>query len=200
MIKKILYVLAGLIVIVFLVGFIFFVPRDHVDLETFRDLGKKYDVEILRDKWGVPHVFGKTDADTAFGIAYAHAEDDFVTIQGTLLASRGMLATELGLKGAPNDYMVQLLNIWDTINEKYEKNLSPETRAICRAYAEGLNYYASLHPDQANEQLYPARGKDVAAGFVHKVPLFFDMDQTLKLIFNSETPLETEMPVEKLEA
>ena len=200
MIKKTLYVLAGLIVVVFLVGFIFFVPRDHVDLATFSDLGKKYDVEILRDKWGVPHVFGKTNADTAFGIAYAHAEDDFVTIQGTLLAARAMLATELGLKGAPNDYMVQLLNIWDPINEKYDKELSPETRAICQAYADGLNYYASLHPDQANEQLYPARGKDVAAGFVHKVPLFFDMDKTLKLIFSSEAPLETDVPVEKLEA
>jgi len=200
MIKKTLYVLAGLIVVVFLVGFIFFMPRDHVDLATFSDLGKKYDVEILRDKWGVPHVFGKTDADTAFGIAYAHAEDDFVTIQGTLLAARAMLATELGLKGAPNDYMVQLLNIWDPINEKYDKELSPETRAICQAYADGLNYYASLHPDQANEQLYPARGKDVAAGFVHKVPLFFDMDKTLKLIFSSEAPLETDVPVEKLEA
>jgi len=200
MIKKAVYVLAGLVVIIFLIGFIFFVPRDHVDLDTFSDLGKKYDVEILRDKWGVPHVFGKTDVDTAFGIAYAHAEDDFITIQGTLLAARGMLATELGLKGAPNDYMVQMLNIWDTINKKYEKELSAETRAICQAYADGLNYYASLHPDKANEQLYPARGKDVAAGFVHKVPLFFNMDQTLKLIFSSETPLETDVPVEKLEA
>jgi len=200
MIKKVVYVLAGLVVIVFLVGFIYFVPRDHVNLDTFSDLGKKYDVEILRDKWGVPHVFGKTDADTAFGIAYAHAEDDFVTIQGTLLAARGMLATELGIKGAPNDYMVHMLRLWDDINKKYEKELNPETRKICQAYADGLNYYASLHQEHANPQLYPAKGEDVAAGFVHKVPLFFDMDRTLKLIFDSDTPPVTDTPVKKIQA
>ena len=51
-----------------------------------------YDVRILRDDFGVPHVFGKTDADAAFGLAYAHAEDDFVTIQDVLFGVRGMAA------------------------------------------------------------------------------------------------------------
>ena len=41
----------------------------------------QYQVEIMRDTWGVPHIFGKTAADTAHGLAYAHAEDDFETIQ-----------------------------------------------------------------------------------------------------------------------
>ena len=134
---------------------------------------------MLRDEWGVPHVFGKTDADAAFGLAYAHAEDDFATIQGSLLAARGKMASVYGKAGAPNDYMVALLRVWDFIDAKYEKDLAPETRALCEAYAAGLNRYAALHPQQALPGLYPARGKDVVAGFVHKLPLFFGLDKVL---------------------
>ncbi|MEC8257330.1 MAG: penicillin acylase family protein, partial [Bacteroidota bacterium] len=49
-------------------------------------------VEIIRDSYGVPHIYGKTDADTAYGLAWAHAEDDFVTIQKAYLAGNGMLS------------------------------------------------------------------------------------------------------------
>ena len=45
-----------------------------------------YDVTIYRDNWGVPHIYGETDQDAAFGLGYAHAEDDFETIQEVLLA------------------------------------------------------------------------------------------------------------------
>src|SRR5262245_13729366 len=91
----------------------------------------RYDVQVIRDTWGVPHVFGATDAQTAFGLAYAHAEDDFETIQGALLAARGRLASVYGRAAAPNDYMVQLLRIWDFVDARYDKDLSPETRALC---------------------------------------------------------------------
>ena len=49
-----------------------------------------YEVTIYRDIWGVPHIYGKTDMDAAFGLAYANAEDDYHTIQDVLLALRGM--------------------------------------------------------------------------------------------------------------
>jgi acyl-homoserine-lactone acylase len=47
------------------------------------------DVVIRRDRWGVPHVKGRTDADAAFGLAYAHAEDDFVTLEQVMAGTRG---------------------------------------------------------------------------------------------------------------
>ena len=50
---------------------------------------EKYIVTIYRDTWGVPHIFGEKDRDTAYGLGFAHAEDDFETIQNILLASRG---------------------------------------------------------------------------------------------------------------
>ena len=49
-------------------------------------------ISIVRDKWGVPHIYGNTDEDVAYGLAYAHAEDDFDTIFEILLASRGISA------------------------------------------------------------------------------------------------------------
>ncbi|RJP19749.1 MAG: acylase [Candidatus Abyssobacteria bacterium SURF_5] len=146
----------------------------------------KYDVKILRDTWGVPHVFGATDADVAFGLAYAHAEDDFETMQDVLLATRGELASVYGRRTAPNDYLVRLLRIWDSVNEKYETDLSPETRALCEAYAEGVNYYVSLHPSVVKADMFPVSGKDIVAGFAYKVPLFFGLDRDLAELYGTE--------------
>jgi penicillin amidase/acyl-homoserine-lactone acylase len=147
---------------------------------------RPHDVRILRDHWGVPHVFGRTDADVAYGLAWAHAEDDFPTIQAALLAARGRLASVLGEPGAANDYLVHLLRVWDVVDARYETDLDPRTRAVCEAYAEGINHYAALHPELAIPQLYPARGKDVVAGFVHKLPLFFGLDRTLRELYAPE--------------
>ena len=58
----------------------------------------KYIATINRDNWGVPHVHGRSDGDAAFGLAYAHAQDDFRTIQDALVASRGILSQLYGVK------------------------------------------------------------------------------------------------------
>lgn len=163
------------------------VMRPPVVPAGLAEVGAAYDVEILRDTWGVPHVFGKTDADAAYGLAYAHAEDDFRTMQDTLLAARGKLASVYGEDAAPNDYMVHLLRIWDVVEAGYPR-LDPKTRALCQGYADGLNHYAALHPEQARPGLYPVRGEDVVAGFVHKTPLFFGLDKVLGALFAEEAP------------
>ena len=48
-------------------------------------------ISIVRDKWGVPHIYAKTDKEVAYGLAWAHAEDDFITIQKTFLPAKGLL-------------------------------------------------------------------------------------------------------------
>ena len=151
---------------------------------------REYDVRILRDTWGVPHIFGKTDADTAYGLAYAHAEDDFATIQDSLLAARGKLASIYGRKSAGMDYLVHLLRIWDAVEEKYETDLGPETRAICEAAAAGFNRYAELHPREVKRGVLPITGKDVVAGFVQKAPLFFGIDEVLRKLMAPERKRE----------
>jgi len=146
------------------------------------------DVRILRDRWGVPHVFGADDPDVAFGLAYAHAEDDFATIQKTLLAARGRLASVEGRDAAPNDYFVALARVWDSVESGYERDLAPETRALCEAYAEGINLYASRHPEEVVGDWLPATGRDVVAGFVHKTPLFFGLHHVVQELLEEERP------------
>ena len=98
---------------------------------SFEELSKgsqKYTVEIIRDNWGVPHIYGKTDADTVFGFAYAHAEDDFETIQLSIAATRGVLARYHGKDAAPTDYIVSLFEIWETIEQKYDQDIPQDVK------------------------------------------------------------------------
>ncbi len=130
-------------------------------------------VTILRDRLGIPHVFGERDADAAFGLAWAHAEDDFPTIQRSLAMTRGRLGELDGEEGAKSDYLVALLRVHEQVAARYATDLSPEFRAVAEAYAEGLSFYAARHPDEMIlPGLLPLRGEDVVAGFVHKLPLF----------------------------
>ncbi len=147
-----------------------------------------YDVRILRDTWGVPHVFGRTDADAAFGLAYAHAEDDFYTIQENLLISRAKLASVRGREAAPIDYLVQSMRVHERVWEKYDADLSPETRRLVEAYADGINYFAALHPDQVRANLFPVEGRDVVAGFVAIAPVFYGLDGAIEKLFGDEAP------------
>ena len=143
----------------------------------------RYDAEIVRDSWGVPHVFGKRDADVSFGLAYAHAEDDFETIQEVLAATRGVLARYRGAGAAPADYIVSFFEVWDTIEARYERDVPAEVKAIAEAYAAGINLYAAENPDKTWTGLAPFKGEDVIAGFMFKTPFFYGLDQTLQELF-----------------
>ncbi|CAN5778016.1 acylase [soil metagenome] len=139
-------------------------------------------VRIVRDTWGVPHVFGKSDADAAFGLAYAHAEDDFPMIQAVLAAATGRLSlVVLSKEALANDYYVSLVRVREQVAEQYDA-LGADYRALLEGYARGINLYAYRHPEEADGRLYPMTGRDVAAGFAHKVPLMFDINKVLGAI------------------
>lgn len=146
-----------------------------------------YDAVIRRDTYGVPHVWGATDADAAYGLAFAHAEDDFDTIQQTFLAARGRLATVFGPESAAIDYFVHLLRIPATVEQGWPE-LSAQTRALCEAYADGINHYASLHPGEALPGLFPITGPDIVAAFTQKAPLFFGLESTIAALYEEERP------------
>ncbi len=157
-----------------------------VDTDPFLARGADYTVRIIRDDFGVPHIYGQTDADTAFGLAYAHAEDDFPTIQEVLLATRGTLAAVRGAGAAQTDYLVRLMRVWPAVDAGYESRLSPHTRAIAEAYADGINLYAAQHPGEVLPYVLPVTGKDVIAGFTFKAPLFYGFDGVLGELFSGE--------------
>jgi acyl-homoserine-lactone acylase len=146
------------------------------DEETFAQAKR---VRVLRDAFGVPHVFGDTDADAAFGLAYAHAEDDFPTIQDLLAASRGKLGLlKLSKTALQNDYYVELIGVRAQLDAQYDA-LPADVRAVLEGYARGLNLYAFLHPYEADGRLFPAHGRDVAAGFIHKLPIMLGLPRVL---------------------
>jgi penicillin amidase/acyl-homoserine-lactone acylase len=157
-----------------------------VNLDDIAPPPDKYDVTILRDTWGVPHLYGQTDADAAYGLAYAHAEDDFATIQDTLLAASTLLGRTYGADSAPTDYFVHLLRIWDTVEAEFD-TIPAESRAILEAYAEGINHYAALHEEEVlTADLFPLTGQDIAAANLLIVPVFFGLDTAVSGLFAAE--------------
>ena len=188
-------ILTGFVILLVLAAAYIFYPVPPEDLTQLNLLAKNYNVKILRDTYGVPHIFGHTDADAAYGLAYAHSEDDFLTIQQVLLAARGDLATVYGKDSAPADYLVQFLRVWDVVEAEYG-SLSPDTRAIVEAYADGLNVYAAHHPKEVLPGLFPVNGKDIVAASVEKSPLFFGLDETIGHLFgDNPEPDPTPTPV-----
>ena len=145
-------------------------------------------VRIVRDRWGVPHIFGKTDADVGYGIAIAHAEDDFRNLEDVIAMVRGRGGAITGASGAKFDYAGAFLGANATAAAHYA-TLSPATRRLLAAYAQGLNEYAAKHPGEHRLRgLFPVNGQDIAAGFVLRSPFFFGLDRPLSALIENQTP------------
>lgn len=153
-----------------------------------------YDALIERDGFGVPHISGARDADVAFGIGYAHSEDDFTTIAEALLVTRGIAAETKGSEAAPGDYLVRLLRVWETVDAGYETRIAPETLAVLEAYADGINLYAAQHPEQVPAGLIPVTGRDVAAGSAFRGPFFYGLDKAIKAVLEPQAKPDTSPP------
>jgi acyl-homoserine-lactone acylase len=100
---------------------------------------------IYRDTWGVPHIYGPTDASVAFGMAYAQAEDNFAHLQDNFLRALGRAAEVHGEESLRDDQLARALEIPRLAREEYERS-TPRMRAIYDAYAAGLERYASKNP------------------------------------------------------
>ncbi|WP_370337396.1 acylase [Parvularcula marina] len=160
-----------------------------------------YAAQIIRDDWGTPHIYGARDADTAFGLAYAHAEDDFETIQQVIAATRGTLARYKGAGAAPTDYLIALMGVWETVDLRYAPDVPDDVKAIAEAYAAALNLYAADHRDEVWAGLAPFAAEDVIAGFIFKPPFFYGFDRELLALFEGEGPRELALdPAEGREA
>lgn len=103
-------------------------------------------VEIIRDDFGVPHIYGKTDADAVFGLLYAQCEDDFPRIEQNYLWAIGRLAEVDGEEALYSDLRARLFMTREQAIENYHK--SPKwLKELCDAFADGINYYLHTHPE-----------------------------------------------------
>ena len=116
-------------------------------------------IDIVRDEFGIPHIYAQTDAEVAYGLAWANAEDDFTTIQEAYLAGNAMLSNYIGLKGAAADFITQFIGSKNLIEEKIG-NISEDYMAVVEGYSQGLNAYASNNPDKVlYKKLFPITPK-----------------------------------------
>ncbi len=140
---------------------------------------RQLSAEIIRDDYGVPHIYGATDPDVAFGVAIAHAEDDFFTLQDVVAMARGRYGAIAGEDGAKVDFVYHLIDARGTA-ERHYPTLPADTRAVLEAYAAGLNHFAAQHPGEVKlADLFPVNGEDIAAGFALRQPFFFGLDSVI---------------------
>ena len=103
-------------------------------------------VKIVRDDWGIAHVYGKTDADAVFGMIYAQAEDDFNRVETNYLNSMGRLAEAEGEDKVYQDLRMKMFIDPEELKKEY--SASPEwLRKLMDAFADGLNFYLSKHTE-----------------------------------------------------
>lgn len=103
-------------------------------------------VTIIRDDFGVPHVYGKTDADAVFGLLYAQCEDDFKRIERNYIWATGRLAEIEGEPALYSDLRAKLFMTTEEAIENYKQ--SPQwLKELCQAFADGINYYLYKHPE-----------------------------------------------------
>ena len=143
-----------------------------------------YDVRIRRDRWGVPHILGRRDADAAYGLAYAHAEDDWATFQDAIFTSRGKAASHKGSGEINNDWMFALMDVQAMTDQRYETDLPVEVRRTIEGYAAGLNQYAADNPDKTAPGLLPITGKDIVAGTIFRGPTFYGLDDAFNAVIS----------------
>jgi acyl-homoserine-lactone acylase len=103
-------------------------------------------VTITRDTWGIPHIYGKTDANAVFGMIYAQAEDDFHRIELNYLNAMGRLAESEGKSELYRDLRMKLYIDPTDMEQKYSE--SPAyLQKLMNAWSDGLNYYLHTHPE-----------------------------------------------------
>jgi acyl-homoserine-lactone acylase len=146
-------------------------------------------IDIVRDKWGVPHIFANTDAEVAYGLAYAHAEDDFNTIQTSFMAGKAMLGRYKGKEGATVDYTVHLLRIRELVDSKYETDISVHYKTVLEGYCAGINAYAKTHKSEVLlNALFPMTPKDMLCYSVLQLCVLSGADGALKSIYGGTVP------------
>ena len=102
-------------------------------------------ITIIRDNFGIPHIYGKTDADAAFGLLYAQCEDDFNRVEMNYIEKLGRLSEVNGEKDLYNDLMIRL--VIDSAGAISDYNNAPLwLKKLCDAFADGINYYLYKNP------------------------------------------------------
>jgi acyl-homoserine-lactone acylase len=135
-----------LILLFFLISGCSIKPRNNSLSEKERWNNHASNTEIIRDDFGVPHIYGKTDADAVFGLLYAQCEDDFNRVEQNYIWATGRLAELEGENAVYSDLRAKLFMTQKEAEINYQN--SPKwLKDLCLAFADGINFYLATHPE-----------------------------------------------------
>jgi acyl-homoserine-lactone acylase len=136
-------------------------------------------INIARDSFGVPHIFAPTDPEVSYGLAWAHAEDDFHDLQLVALSGKALMGTALGKRGAAADYVVHLLRCRELVDAQWNE-LSPDFVNLIKGYVAGVNAYAKMHPDELKyKKAFPINEREYLTAVVFSLSVFSGVDKIL---------------------
>lgn len=134
-------------IVLLFIGISFQAVGQKTDTREVKRLEKlAQEVTIIRDNWGIPHIYGKTDADAVFGLLYAQCEDDFKRVELNYIEKLGRLAEIKGESVLYNDLEIRLLIDEDEAKADYKK-AAPWLKKLLQSYADGINFYLYKHPE-----------------------------------------------------
>jgi acyl-homoserine-lactone acylase len=124
-------------------------------------------IEIARDTFGIPHIFAPTDPEVAYGLAWAHCEDDFEHIQMMMITSAARLGELNGKDGAISDYFVRFIKARELSETRYNTDLTEDYKKMLQAYADGVNSYAAKHPSEVKlKGIFPVTPQNIVAAYI----------------------------------
>jgi len=134
----------GTLLLLLAVASLCFAAPNHAEISRWEHQAQR--VTIIRDDWGIAHVYGKTDADAVFGMLYAQAEDDFNRVETNYINATGRLAEAEGESKIYQDLRMKLFI--DPADMQKQFAASPAwLKTLMNAFADGLNYYLYKHPE-----------------------------------------------------
>ncbi|MBT8218440.1 MAG: penicillin acylase family protein [Bacteroidia bacterium] len=154
-------------------------------------------IEIIRDSFGVPHIYAPTDAQVAYGLAWAQCEDDFITLQEQMLAIRGRYGEVKGKEGIEVDFGIKFMGLREVVDAKFDEDVSEDFKKVLKGFVDGVNTYARHYPHRLLlKDLFPLHEKDLIMGYLMALvqmtgaanDLTRIMDGSIELALNQDLP------------
>ncbi len=158
--------------------------QNFKNYKAFTDINPA-NIDIVRDSFGIPHIFAKTDAEVAYGLAWATSEDNTENSQFIVCALRGYLGRKQGIEGVKVDYAVKLLGVMPQVEKYYEKEIPDDFKRVLEGYCDGANAYFLKHPEKGwFKKIFPVRPQDIVAGHMLAMALMAGVDGTINSILD----------------
>ncbi|MEI9921494.1 MAG: penicillin acylase family protein [Bacteroidota bacterium] len=182
---------------------LFYVVVSQAQPEHKRLKDRAQNVTIIRDKWGVPHIYAKTDADVVFGLLYAQCEDDFARVEWNYIDALGRTAEIEGESALYSDLRSRLFHDSTRAKDLYKQS-KPEMKKLMDAFADGVNYYLLTHQDVKPKLLhkfhawYPllfsegSIGGDLTSISIPELKAFYENERKPEMEINE--PVEPKEP------